>query len=246
MTGLSFSLPGLAQASDWKQLRSGLLRMTEELQYALTNLDSENFSKAMQDRLQSVEDSAQKAGEKAQEADDTARSGFQQAYEEILRAADELSSEFSTSLDQREDSIISQVTEDFTAKSETAQLEEEFRSELEQTSQAIEMRFSDAASLTQKVDGKLEEYKNLVDTYIQFSANGITLGKRGNPFTAVLNEERLSFLQDGAEIAYLSNNKLYITSAEVLDRFTVGNTGSGYFDWVPRGNGNLGMKWRAS
>ena len=148
MTGLSFSLPGLAQASDWKQLRSGLLRMTEELQYALTNLDSENFSKAMQDRLQSVEDSAQKAGEKAQEADDTARSGFQQAYEEIIRAADELSSEFSTSLDQREDSIISQVTEDFTAKSETAQLEEEFRSELEQTSQAIEMRFSDAASLT--------------------------------------------------------------------------------------------------
>ncbi len=245
MTGLSFSLPVLAQASDWKQLRSGLLRMTEELQYSLTNLDSENFSKAMQDRLQSVEDSAQKAGEKAQEADDTARSGFQQAYEEILRAADELSSEFSTSLDQREDSIISQVTEDFTAKSETAQLEEEFRSELEQTSQAIEMRFSDAASLTQEVDGKLEEYKNLVDTYIQFSANGITLGKRGNPFTAVLNEERLSFLQDGAEIAYLSNNKLYITSAEVLDRFTVGNTGSGYFDWVPRGNGNLGMKWRA-
>lgn len=123
-------------------------------------------------------------------------------------------------------------------------MEETFRSELEQTSQKIEMRFSDAAALTEQVEGELEEYRNQVDTYIQFSADGISLGKRDSPFTAVLGQERLSFLQNGAEIAYLSNNKLYITSTEVLDRFTVGNSGSGYFDWIPRSNGNLGMKWR--
>ena len=91
----------------------------------------------------------------------------------------------------------------------------------------------------------LEEYKNLIETYIRFSAEGITIGKNGSPFSAVLGTEKLSFLQDGTEVAYISNNKLYITNAEVLDRFTVGNPSSGYFDWIPRANGNLGMKWRA-
>lgn len=244
MTGLSFSLPGLEQTADPRQLRGCLLRLTEQLQYALSNLDGENFSQETRDRLERMERSAQAAGDLAEKNEESAKTKFQQLYEEIIRTADELNSEFTVSLQKREDSILSQVTEDFTAKSETAALEETFRSEMEQTSQKIEMRFSDAAQISQEVGGKLEEYENLVDTYIQFNTEGITLGERDSPFTAVLGRERLSFRQNGVEIAYLSNNKLYITSAEVLDRLTVGNTGSGFFDWVPRANGNLGMKWR--
>ena len=244
MTGLSFSLPGLEQVSDPRQLRSCLLRLTEELQYVLSNLGNENFSIETQNKLSDMARSAQKAGELAVQADEKAQGEFRKMYEQIIQTADQLSSEFTVALMEKEESIISQVTEDFTAKSDTTQLEETFRSELEQTSQKIEMRFSDAAALTEQVEGELEEYRNQVDTYIQFSADGITLGKRDSPFTAVLGQERLSFLQNGAEIAYLSNNKLYITSTEVLDRFTVGNSGSGYFDWIPRSNGNLGMKWR--
>lgn len=244
MTGFSFSLPGLEQTADPRQLRGCLLRLTEQLQYALSNLDGENFSQETRDRLERMERSAQAAGDLAEKNEESAKTKFQQLYEEIIRTADELNSEFTVSLQQREDSILSQVTEDFTAKSETAALEETFRSEMEQTSQKIEMRFSDAAQISQEVGGRLEEYENLVDTYIQFNTEGITLGERDSPFTAVLGRERLSFRQNGVEIAYLSNNKLYITSAEVLDRLTVGNTGSGFFDWVPRANGNLGMKWR--
>ena len=244
MKGLSFTLPGLEQAADPRQLRTCLLRLVEELQYALSNLDMGNFTADTQKRLETVEKTAQKADETANENSAAAKAGFEEVYEEIIRTAGELSSEFEVSLNQREDSILSQVSEEFTAKSDTAQLEETFRSALEQTSQKIEMRFSDAANLTQEVAGDLQEYQNLVETYIQFNTEGITLGKQGSPFQAVLGEERLSFLQNGVEIAYLSNNKLYITSGEILDRFTVGNDASGYFDWIPRGSGNLGMKWR--
>ena len=175
---------------------------------------------------------------------DQARQEFRRVYEELVQSAEELSSRFTVLLQEQESGILAQVTEDFTAKSETAELEETFRTELEQTSRKIELRFSEAADLTQQVAGELEDYQNRVDTYIQFTADGITLGERDSPFTAVLGREKLSFLQNGAEIAYLSNNRLFITSAEVLDRLTVGNTGSGFFDWVPRGSGNLGMKWR--
>ena len=123
------------------------------------------------------------------------------------------------------------------------------QSQLEQTSEDFTFRLTESTQqlqegVNQNADD-LEEYKNLIETYIRFSAEGITIGKNGSPFTAVLDDQKLSFLQDGTEVAYISNNKLYITNAEVLDRFTVGNPSSGYFDWIPRANGNLGMKWRA-
>lgn len=244
MTGFSFSLPGLEQVTDPQQLRGYLLRLAEELQYVLANLGEDNFSQETRYRLERMERSAQEAGDLAEKNEEDARNEFRKIYEELIRTANELNSEFTVSLQQREDSILAQVTEDFTAKSKTAQLEETFRSEMEQTSKKIEMRFSDSAQIAQEVGGQLKEYESKVDTYIQFTVEGITLGQRDSPFTALLGTEKLSFRQNGAEVAYLSNNKLYITSAEVLDRFTVGNTGSGFFDWVPRASGNLGMKWR--
>ena len=72
----------------------------------------------------------------------------------------------------------------------------------------------------------------------------IELGKIGNSFVAKLSNEKLAFLQDGVEIAYISNNKLYITDAEIKNMLTVGNPSNGYFDFIPRQNGNLSLKWR--
>lgn len=126
---------------------------------------------------------------------------------------------------------------------------ESLQNQISQTSEDLQSQITDTGNqLQQGIDKNsddLDEYKNLVGAYLQFSATGLTIGRKGSPFTAVLDDQKLSFLQDGTEVAYISNNKLYITSAEVLDRFTVGNPSSGYFDWIPRANGNLGMKWRA-
>lgn len=141
------------------------------------------------------------------------------------------------------------VSNQETALDDLEQTTTTLQSQLEQTSEDFTFRLTESTQqlqegVNQNADD-LEEYKNLIETYIRFSAEGITIGKNDSPFSAVLGTEKLSFLQDGTEVAYISNNKLYITSAEVLDRFTVGNPSSGYFDWIPRANGNLGMKWRA-
>ena len=74
----------------------------------------------------------------------------------------------------------------------------------------------------------------------------IELGRVGNSFVAKLSNEKLAFLQDNVEIAYISNNKLYITDAEVKNKLTIGNATNGYFDFIPRANGNLSLKWRAN
>ena len=45
-------------------------------------------------------------------------------------------------------------------------------------------------------------------------------------------------------MAYISNNKLYITDVELVNRLSMGSDKKGYFDWLPRQNGNLSLAWR--
>lgn len=74
--------------------------------------------------------------------------------------------------------------------------------------------------------------------YIKFIDGEIWLGRDPDPgqddFKAVISNEKISFRQNNAEIAYLSNNQLYITSSQILKRLDLGN-----FSFFPRDNGNL-------
>ena len=58
-----------------------------------------------------------------------------------------------------------------------------------------------------------------------------------NNFRAVFTATRLSFWQDATEVAYVSNNRLYITNITVLDSIGIGSwrmdSGSGLtFKWI--------------
>lgn len=154
--------------------------------------------------------------------------------------------DMNSTIDQTASEIRTEVSETTYKKDEVDGFIEELTTSFNQTKDTFEFNFTQMQTNIDKNSDDLDAYKVLVDTYIQFSAEGISLGKRDDPFSAKLGTDRLSFLQDGTEIAYLSNNKLYITSTEVLNRFTVGNPDSGFFDWIPRANGNLGMKWRSN
>lgn len=44
------------------------------------------------------------------------------------------------------------------------------------------------------------------------------------------------FVSQGTEVAYLSNNKLYVTQAEILTRLQIGK-----FTFEPQANGNLSL-----
>lgn len=70
------------------------------------------------------------------------------------------------------------------------------------------------------------------------------LGKVGNAFTAELSNEELAFKENGQKIAYISNNSLVITNAEIRNKLSLGNETRGWFDFIPRANGNLSIKWR--
>lgn len=87
------------------------------------------------------------------------------------------------------------------------------------------------------INGSIDEVNNKLlelNTYIREDADGILIGKTGNPITLRLGNDRISFYQDSSEVAYISDNKLYITDGQFLNSLQLGN-----FAFTPRTNGSL-------
>lgn len=93
---------------------------------------------------------------------------------------------------------------------------------------------STTAYVDSSVSG-LEAYADAaVEKYIRLEDGEIVIGIVDNPVSLTLSNDRISFKQNGMEVAYLSNNKLYVTDGEFLTSVKIGN-----FQFVPRDNGNL-------
>ena len=85
-------------------------------------------------------------------------------------------------------------------------------------------------------DNLTREQLNLIHTYMRFGEDGLTIGKAGNPLTFRVVNDRLAFYMNDTEVAYLSDNKLYVTQAEILARLQIGK-----FAYEPQSNGNLSV-----
>lgn len=144
-------------------------------------------------------------------------------------------------IDQSAEEILSEVGSSYVTSDD---FREELSTSLTQTAEGWEMEFNEFRSWVEEENGENQTAFEELRKYIRFIEGNIILGDQNNDLQCIITNSKISFEQNGAEVAYISNNKLYITNAEVLDRFTVGNPSSGYFDWIPRANGNLGMKWR--
>ena len=70
--------------------------------------------------------------------------------------------------------------------------------------------------------------------YIRFVDGNIILGVEGNELILKLAHDRIQFLQNNREVAYFSNNKLYVTDGEFLNSLQLGK-----FAFYPQPNGNL-------
>ena len=154
-----------------------------------------------------------------------------------------LSDNVDNAITQAQDSILQNVADNYAPNSELISLKQTVSSNFEQTNKNIEMQFTTTQEYTKEVDGKLQDFQNTIGTNIRFSEDGIELGKTNSPFSAILNNEKLSFEQDNEEVAYISNNKMYITNAEVKETLRIGNESNGFFTWIQGSNGNLSLKW---
>ncbi len=75
------------------------------------------------------------------------------------------------------------------------------------------------------------------EPYLDMSASASSIKMR-------LTNTRLAFVQSGTELAYFSDNKLYVTRLEVVEQISIGTAANGYLDMVTTPTG-VGFKWRS-
>ena len=151
---------------------------------------------------------------------------FHDCYAEIAKTADK---------------ITSTVHDTYIEKSQLDTIQKDFQTSITQNSSEIRMDFT---AITDEIKGNVAYNQELFKEYIRFKGALIELGKLGNAFTAELSNEDLAFKENGQKIAYISNNSLVITNAEIRNKLSLGNVSRGWFDFIPRTNGNLSIKWR--
>ena len=133
------------------------------------------------------------------------------------------------------------VREEYITRTELETIRRDFETSITQNSTEIRMDFT---QVTDSIKGDVAVNQQLLEEYIRFRGALIELGKVGNAFTAELSNEELAFKENGQKIAYISNQILVITNAEIRNKLSLGNESRGWFDFIPRTNGNLSIKWR--
>lgn len=93
----------------------------------------------------------------------------------------------------------------------------------------LEIRFSQVKSLIDQLEGDAAKKQRILEEYIRFEGARMELGRSDSVITAVLANDRLSFFENGQEVAYISNLTLYVTEIHVLSRFVMGDADNGPF-----------------
>lgn len=142
-----------------------------------------------------------------------------------------------SSIRQSEENIKATVAESYYLKDETDALVSSVSTTIEQTKESVEIQFNqfnaDLEAVANGTDAEFEEIRK----YIRFVDGSILLGQVGNELELKISNDRISFLQDDTEVAYFSDNKLYVTDGHFINALQIGD-----FAFIPRANGNLSFK----
>lgn len=138
---------------------------------------------------------------------------------------------------QNAEEILMTVSESYYLKEETDNLISEVSTSFSQTKDAFEMLFyqfdTDLNSVAADKDARFAE----IQKYIRFEDGKILLGEVGNQLQLEIRNNQITFLQNGVDVAYFSDNKLYVKDGHYTNSLRIGN-----FGMIPRSNGNLSIK----
>ena len=106
----------------------------------------------------------------------------------------------------------------------------------------IEAKFSEMVLMVENVEGETQAQFRELASYIRGYQNEegqpvLELGSVTSDIILKQTNDRIQFIQSGIEVAYVSNNTLYITDGHFLNKLIIGN-----FGYLPRENGSLDFK----
>lgn len=105
-----------------------------------------------------------------------------------------------------------------------------------QLADSFNFLFTELQTTVDANDAELREQVQTIERYIRFEDGNILLGESGNELTLHIENDRISFMDAGAEVAYFSDRQLVVLDGHFLNSLHVGS-----FAWLPRENGNLSL-----
>jgi phage minor structural protein len=103
-------------------------------------------------------------------------------------------------------------------------------------------------ALVEHVQGDLDGAASDLYSFFRFyDDNGephLEMGSSNSAMKMDLSNSRLSFRMGTLEVAYFSDNKLYVTNVEAIERLSVGTPQNGYLEMVTTETG-VGFMWRS-
>ncbi len=154
-------------------------------------------------------------------------------------------------LNVRATAIISQVENIFAEKSQVEDLSQKVSTQITQTAQNIVENYkTEITSLENDIStlgGEVTELVYSLDAYIrrgelESGVYGIEIGRNDSIIKARFTNDKLSFIHGNTEVAYISENNLYILRAEITDYLKLGDSQNGFFIFDVTDNG-LEVRW---
>lgn len=109
-----------------------------------------------------------------------------------------------------------------------------------QTENGFEMKFGELSGDISDVNTDLQEKYKDQQANIRYENGNIILGRADSDIQLILKNNRVSFVRNVEgypELAYISNDVLYITEGEFLTQMRIGK-----FGFIPGANGNLSFR----
>lgn len=234
MSGYSFAAPPAPAGSEKQQLQamfSYLYRMNENLNVALNNLSGANFAQETRERIERATGST--------EQKDALQGQYDALKSLVIKTADIVRQEMTM--------IVTQLDGKYLAISEFGQYQENMEATIRATAEGIIQEYGFESKLDDLSNSasEFDEYKVKTDQYIKTGLlyydgsvprYGVAVGENlttvevdgeqileRNNLCATFTSDRLSFWMGGVEVAYVSNNKLYIANVEITGQMIMGN-----------------------
>ncbi|MBR5817538.1 MAG: phage tail protein [Clostridia bacterium] len=146
---------------------------------------------------------------------------------------EEVKQEVASLIQQTSEAILFEVTEQYATQE---QVKSAITTTMTQLADSFEFLFTELRTYVDSNDADAREQFAELKKYIRFEGGNIILGEAGNEIVLRLENKKIVFLDDGAEVAFFTNKILTVTDADFLNSVRIGD-----FAFIPRTNGNLSL-----
>ena len=223
------NITGNTPEAQIKSMQSWLYQFGEQLQYAINNLDTSNFSEGGLEAISGSKDESKSNGGNREE--------FDALKSLIIKTSDTVQSYY--------EEVTETLESDYLAISDFGEYSENNKAETVKNALGMTQYFTRTEEVSKKLDSvevSFETYVSKTNAYIrtgyleQFKAYGVAIGEErietidGEEFVAfnqfaTLTSEELAFWKDGVKLGYFDGNGLFVQSSVRIGRWSIESSG---------------------